>query len=95
MSTPVTEVGDYRRITTATDTVVRNSRCQLLGIIVASSTSGTVKVWDSITAANTVALNTMPVVGGTYYPIPVNCYTGLTVTTTGTIDCTVIYNSLS
>ena len=65
---------------------------RLMGIWVSSaSATPTIKVWDSLTAAGGIIANTFTPAAGTYYPIPVRFGTGLYVTISGTIDCTVVY----
>ena len=91
MSQVVQEGYNYTRISTATDTVIKSGVGFMGGIFVASSTSGTIKVWDNTSAATTVLINTTAVNGGAYYPLPFQFRTGMTVTTTGTIDCTVAW----
>jgi len=70
---------------TATTTQLRDGN--LVGILVASSTAGTIKVAD---AAGTI-VNTMSVTAGQYYPMPFEFRGGLTITVTGTLDATLSY----
>lgn len=78
---------------TATALAVKSGAGRLKGIFVASaSATPTIKVWDSLTAANAVVINTFTPVAGTYYALPdVEFATGLSVTISGTVDCTVFY----
>ena len=65
-----------------------------MGIIVNSQTSGTIKVWDSLTASGTVILNTytFPAGSGIYlFPVGFSFYTGLFLTIGGTLDYTIAY----
>ena len=81
---------NWARISSATTTQVKSGSGQLIGVIVASSTSGTLLVYDD-TASTTIAINTMtPALG--WNPLPVPFKKGLRITSGGTIDCTVIYN---
>ena len=91
MSQAVQETYNFTRISTATDTVCKSGYGNLGGVFVASSTSGTIKVWDNTAASGTVLINTFTANAGTYYPMPFQFRTGLTITTTGTIDCTVAW----
>jgi WD40 repeat protein len=91
MSNLVQECYEYQRISTATDTVIKIGGGQLGGVFVASSSSGTIKVWDNTSGSGAVLVNTFTAVPGTYHPLPFRFRNGLTITTTGTIDCTVAY----
>lgn len=91
MSTPVIESGSYKNLTAST--LVRTGAGQLLGIFVASaSATPTIKVWDNTSAATTVLVNTFTPVAGTFYPMPGSFGTGLFITISGTVDCTVFWN---
>jgi hypothetical protein len=73
--------------------LVKTGHGRIIGIVVNSHSSGTVKLWDSLTAANTVLFNTMTLAVGERY---INLFdvafdTGLYVTIGGTADITVIY----
>lgn len=71
---------------------VSASEVELLGLFCASSTSGTAKVWNSASAAGDILVNTFPLIGGQYYPMPFYCGVGCYVTITGTADVTVGYS---
>lgn len=89
-SSPVSEAGDYTNISASA--LIRTGPGKLLGVLVASASgTPTVKVWDNTSAATTVIVNTMPVVGGVFYPIPAKFQTGCYVTIGGTVDCTVFW----
>lgn len=65
------------------------------GVIVNSHTSGTMKLWDSLTATGTVIVNTFtfPAGSGMYiFPVSVDFYTGLFLTVGGTLDYTILYS---
>lgn len=65
----------------------------LYGIIVNSHTSGTIKLWDSLTAANTVIMNTFSFATGSQvymFPMGISFYTGLYATLGGTADVTLL-----
>lgn len=67
---------------------------KVVGIVVASHTSGTVKLWDNTSAATTVLVNTMTLAAGERF-IPLydaTFTTGLYVTIGGTADITIVYN---
>jgi hypothetical protein len=73
--------------------LVKPSTGKITGIFVAAaSATPTIKVWDSLTAATPVLVNTFTPVAATYYPFPDVQFTrGLFITISGTVDCTVFY----
>jgi hypothetical protein len=77
--------GDKRRNFTATTTV--KGAGNLLGVLVASSTAGTIKVADR---TGTI-MNTCSVVAGQFYPMPCRFVGDLTITVGGTLDASVFY----
>lgn len=78
--------GDRRLNFTATTTAIADAG-NILGILVASSTAGTIKVADG---KGTIC-NTMSVTAGTFYRMPCRYVGGLTITVTGTLDATIFY----
>lgn len=68
----------------------------LQGVVINSHSSGTLKFWDSLTAANTVIFNTITLaVGERWIPLfGAKFTTGCFLTIGGTADVTVIYNPL-
>jgi hypothetical protein len=85
----VSEACTHKNISAST--LIRTGRGRLLGIFVASTTSGTIKVWDNTSAAGTVIVNTFTPQAATFYPIPAELITGCYVTLANTIDCTVFF----
>lgn len=81
--------GDYKNLSASG--LVKTGDGHLLGIAVASSSGATIKVWDNTSAATTVLVNTMEVVGGGWYPMPFHFKTGCYLTITGTADMTVSF----
>lgn len=77
--------GSERLNITATNTALKSGN--LLGILVASSTGGTLKVAD----VNGTICNTMAVAAGGFYRMPCRFKGGLTVTVGGTLDATIFY----
>lgn len=75
-------------------TLVLNGAGKLVGIWVsAASATPTIKVWDNTAASGTVLLNTFTPVAGTMYNFPhARVGTGIYVTISGTVDCTVFYD---
>lgn len=64
----------------------------LLGILVSSSTSGTLKAWDNTEASGTVLFDTTAAITApTYIPVNVSFATGLFLTIGGTISCAAVY----
>lgn len=91
MSMQVVDTGTYSNISAST--LIRTGPGQLLGIFCASaSNTPTIKVWDAVTAAAPILVNTFVPVAATYHKIPANFATGLYVTISGTVDCTVFWN---
>lgn len=91
MGSPVYESGNRKNFT-ATTTVVTTSETtgvcnHLLGVFVASSSSGTLKFADSV---GTI-VNTFSATAATFYPIPSDFNGTLTITVGGTIDATVFW----
>jgi len=69
---------------------------KLYGVVVNSHTSGTMKLWDSLTATGTVIVNTYTFPTGSstiLFPVPVDFYTGLFFTVGGTLDYTILYRT--
>ena len=88
MSNPVQISCNYTN-TTSTKTIYTGP-CAIYGIWVSSaSNTPTLKVSDG---ANVVA-NTFTPAGATFYQIPASIATSLIVTVSGTVDCTVMWNS--
>jgi hypothetical protein len=87
------EVGDTRNLTASAQ--VMGKPGYVIGIFVAAaSATPTIKVWDSLTAAGAVVVNTFTPVAATFYRIPAMCKTGCYVTISGTVDCTVFYRTV-
>lgn len=82
--------GEYTNL--SADTLVKTGEGHIVGIFVASSSSGTIRVWDNTSAATTVLVNTFSAVAGTWYPLPFRFKTGCYVDVGGTIDCTVCWH---
>jgi hypothetical protein len=88
----VNEAGNYKNITAST--TIRTGPGNLLGIFVASaSATPTIKVTDDTTGSTTTIVNTFTPIAGTFYPMPFSFTTALRVTISGTVDCTVSWNS--
>lgn len=73
--------------------LVKTGDGDLIGLFVASaSSSPTIKLWDNTSGATTVLVNTFTPTAATWFPIPGRFKTGLYVTISGTVDCTVFYD---
>lgn len=65
---------------------------RVVGVFCASSSSGTLKLWDSLDASTTVLVNTFPVAGAKYYDLTgIEFLTGLYATIANTADITIFY----
>lgn len=88
MANPVVETYCYKNLSASG--LCATGTGQLGGIFVASASgSPTIKVWDNTSAATTVLVNTFTPIAGTFYPMPFCFNTGIYVTISGTVDCTV------
>lgn len=82
----------YKNITA--DTLVKEGAGKLTGIFCASGSSPTIKIWDSMSAAAPILVNTFTPVTGVLTAFPdggVTFTRGLYIDVGGTIDCTVFY----
>lgn len=84
---------EYRGVTSST--LVHSGSCKLTGIWVsAASGTPTLKVWDSTAASGSSLIGTFTPVAATMYSFPTARATnGLFVTVTGTVDCTVFFDT--
>lgn len=89
MPNPVIETGTCLNITSTT--TVRTGAAELIGILCASTSSGTVVVYDNTSAANPIT-GTITLTAGQWYPIPATCRTGVHVVIANTANITVFYN---
>lgn len=84
--------GKYYQVTASISALISGGGT-VYGYIVNSHTTGTIKLYDSLTQANTVLHDTFsfPTGSGVYkFPAPVSFYTGLSVTVGGTANVTLI-----
>lgn len=75
---------------------IRAGGGKIYGVIVNSHTSGTMKLWDALTATGSIIVNTFtfPAGSGVYmFPVPIEFYTGLFITVGGTLDYTILSKS--
>ena len=89
MPNPVTETGQFKYlISTAT---VYTGTAQLLGLLCATTTSGTAIVYDATSATNQIT-GTITLTAGQWYPIPATCVTGIRVVLANAAGVTVFFN---
>jgi hypothetical protein len=64
-----------------------------LGILVSSSTVGTVTIYDSATTTTTTKVvdTTVALTGGTWVPMPIAFASGIYIVVGGTLSATVVY----
>ena len=89
LSTNVT--GGTRYTNMSASALVKNGEGDLVGIWVASTSAGTVKLWDAITGVAPILINTSSLNTG-WNSMPFHFNTGLYCTIGGTIDCTVSWS---
>jgi len=82
---------DYSNISAST--VVKSATGTFAGIFVsAASATPTITVYDNTAGSGTKILDTFTPVAGTFYDIPPCIFgTGLYITISGTVSCTVFY----
>lgn len=68
--------------------VVCGLPCQLIGVLVNSTTSGTITLYDATSATGTPFVAAIAPAAGTYTPIPAACANGLYFAEGNTIDVT-------
>jgi hypothetical protein len=78
-------------LSTSASALVKTGAGQCHLILVTASTAGTVKLWDAVSAAGTVIVDTMSVNANEEYDIPAQFNTGLYITIGGTATVTVFY----
>lgn len=74
--------------------LIKTGKGKVSGVVVNSHSSGTVKLWDAVTATTPIIVNTFtfPTGSGVYkFPEPIEFTVGLYATVGGTADITIIY----
>ena len=71
--------------------LIKEGSARLIGVFCASSSSGTLKIWDNTAASGAILVNTFSLTGATYYPIPALARTGIFLTIGGTADITLFW----
>lgn len=90
LASPVAGGSEYLNGTTSQ--AVKSGEGELCGIFVASSTSGTIKLWDNTAASGTVLINTFSATAATWYPLPFRFKNGLYITIANTIDYSISFS---
>lgn len=84
------QAGSYKRITATGN--IKPIGGILLGLLVASTSSGTITLYDSATTTTgTPITGTLTPAAGTFIPIPLQFINGLYAVVSGTLDVTLIY----
>jgi hypothetical protein len=84
-----------RKVNLSASELIHTGNGSVVGVVVNSHSSGTLKFWDNTSAATTVLFNTITLAAGERW-IPLfdaGFETGLYLTIGGTADVTVIYKS--
>ena len=90
MSGAALQTGGYKNITATGN--VSPIPCKVLGVFVASATTGSIALYDSATNTTTKPITgAVSAAGGTWYNIPVGTSAGLYVVITGTVNATVVF----
>ena len=89
-ASPVVGANSYANLSASA--LVSGTPGNLLGVFCASSSSGTLKLWDQTSAAAPVLVNTFDLVGGRWYALPFRFSTALYATIAGTADITIAYS---
>lgn len=84
-------MNNYKNITASS--LIKTGHGSIVGVLINSHTSGTLKLWDNTSAATTVLCETMSfAVGERFIPLyDVAFNTGLYATIGGTANITIIY----
>lgn len=90
MAQHVMEGGSGVRFTTST--AIRSGATQLLGLWVSNASSTpTLEVLNAATSGTGTVVGQFTPVAGTFYPLPINCPSGLTVLCGGSVSGTAIF----
>lgn len=90
MAQHVMEGGAGVRFTTST--VVRAGAVQLLGIWVSNASSTpTIDLLNAVTSGSGTVVGSFTPIGGTFYPLPINFPTGLTLLCGGSVSGALIF----
>lgn len=88
-----TDASSYKNLSATAQ--IKGAPGIIYGIIVNSNASGTLKLWDALTATGNILINTYTFTTATsqviMFPVGINFYTGLFATIGGTADITILY----
>jgi hypothetical protein len=83
-------VGGYKLLTATGN--VSPFGASLLGIFASTSTVGTVTIYDSATTTTAAkVIDTVTLVAGTWYPMPISTTAGIYIVVGGTLSATVVF----
>ena len=68
--------------------VVNLGPCNLIGVLVNSTTGGTITLYDEVSATGTAVLNAVSTTASTFKEMPISFAKGIYLTKGGTLDCT-------
>lgn len=89
MSAPTYESGGYTRLTATAN--VSPVPKDILGVLVSTTTAGTIQFYDSATTTTTTPITgVLTLSAGTFTPIKAYAAQGVYAVIGGTLDCTVI-----
>lgn len=81
----------YKYTNLSASAKISDTPVKLGGIFCASSSSGTIKVWDNTAASGAIVVNTFSIAAATWYPLPFILQNGCFITVGGTADITVAW----
>lgn len=87
----IQNIPSYNATSTNASALVKTGQGVCGGVVVSSSTAGTVKLWDNTAASGTVLVDTMSVSAGTSIRFDIAFATGLYVTIGGTATVSVLW----
>lgn len=86
-------LGGDKYLNASASALVATGDGNLIGVFVASATSTpTIKLWDNTAGSGAVLVNTFTPSAGAWYPTPFHFLTGLYITISGTVDCTLSFS---
>lgn len=85
------EVYNATLISGGTSTAIKTSQGVIGDVFFSSSTSGTVTIYDGLSATGTKIIDTFTGAAATKYEFRIGCATGIFIVTTGTLSATVLW----
>lgn len=71
-----------------TSGVVSLRPCNLIGVLVNSTTGGTITLYDEVSATGTPVVNALSTTASAFRELPISFAKGIYLTKGGTLDCT-------